>query len=52
MNKVLKMLLSSFMKPMSVSGLVYGLGIVSSTTIPPGDLITVLAVRYNEFLLF
>lgn len=47
MSKVLRMPLSFSMKPVNVSGLVSGLGIVSSTTTLPGDLIIVLVVRYG-----
>jgi len=46
MNKVLRMHLSFFMKPMNVSELAYGLGIVLYITTPPGGLIIVLEARY------
>jgi len=46
MNKVLRMHLSFSMKPMNVSELAYGLGIVSYTITPPGGSITVLEARY------
>jgi len=46
MNKVLRMHLSFSMKPMSVSELAYGLGIVLYTITPPGGSITVLEARY------
>lgn len=50
MNKVSRMLLSFFMKYMSVSELEYGLGIVSSTITLLGNLIIVLVVRYKNLL--
>ena len=37
---------------MNVLGLAYGLGIVSFTTTLPGDLITVLVVRYSASVVF